>query len=142
VTGADPGSLQAYDPLVIGRYYRWRFWTIGWRILQISWWLGTFVLGLQSDLWLGREEQNQPRRASQLRQVLTNLGPTFIKVGQALSTRPDLVRKDFLEELIKLQDQLPPFPTPQARAIIQAELDYSPEEIFSSFSPPPWRRQV
>ncbi|MGF1488093.1 MAG: hypothetical protein ACFBSE_13475 [Prochloraceae cyanobacterium] len=37
------------------------------------------------------------------------LGPTFIKVGQALSTRPDLIRKDFLHELIKLQDELPPF---------------------------------
>lgn len=126
MTAVDPGSLQTYDPLVIDRYYRWRFWTVGWRILQIFWWLGTFVLGLQSDRWFGREAQNQPRRAVQLRQVLTNLGPTFIKVGQALSTRPDLVRKDFLEELIKLQDQLPPFPTPLARAIIEAELDHSP----------------
>jgi predicted unusual protein kinase regulating ubiquinone biosynthesis (AarF/ABC1/UbiB family) len=137
VTAVDPGSLQTYDPLVIGRYYRWRFWTTGWRVLQIVWWLGTFVLGLQSDRWFGRETQNQPRRAAQLRQVLTNLGPTFIKVGQALSTRPDLVRKDFLEELIKLQDQLPPFPTPLARAIIESELDRSPEEIFSSISPAP-----
>lgn len=137
MTAVDPGSLQTYDPLVIDRYYRWRFWTVGWRILQIFWWLGTFVLGLQSDRWFGREAQNQPRRAVQLRQVLTNLGPTFIKVGQALSTRPDLVRKDFLEELIKLQDQLPPFPTPLARAIIEAELDHSPEELFSSLSPAP-----
>ncbi len=137
MTAIDPGSLQTYDPLVIDRYYRWRFWTVGWRILQILWWLGTFVLGLQSDRWFGREAQNQPRRAAQLRQVLTDLGPTFIKVGQALSTRPDLVRKDFLEELIKLQDQLPPFPTPLARAIIASELDRSPEEIFSSISPAP-----
>ncbi|MBU6230358.1 MAG: AarF/ABC1/UbiB kinase family protein [Cyanobacteria bacterium REEB459] len=137
VTGVDPGSLQAYDPLVIGRYYRWRVWTLAWRILQISWWLGTFVLGLQSDRWFGREDRHRPRRASQLRQVLTNLGPTFIKVGQALSTRPDLVRKDFLDELIKLQDQLPAFPTPLARAIIEAELGYSPEEIFSVFSAAP-----
>jgi predicted unusual protein kinase regulating ubiquinone biosynthesis (AarF/ABC1/UbiB family) len=66
--------------------------------------------------------------------VLTDLGPTFIKVGQALSTRPDLVRQDFLDELTKLQDQLPPFPTAEAMAILEAELDHSPEEIFSHLS--------
>ncbi len=137
MTGADPSSLWAYDAAAISRYYRWRFWTLGWRILQIFWWLGSFALGLQADHWFKREAQNQPKRAVQLRQVLTNLGPTFIKVGQALSTRPDLVRKDFLEELIKLQDQLPPFPTPEARAIIEAELNYAPEEIFSTISPVP-----
>jgi predicted unusual protein kinase regulating ubiquinone biosynthesis (AarF/ABC1/UbiB family) len=105
--------------------------------MQILWWLGTFVLGLQLDQWFQQENRNKRRRAAQLRQVLTNLGPTFIKVGQALSTRPDLVRKDFLEELTKLQDQLPPFPTDLARAIIEAELDYTPEEAFSAISPAP-----
>lgn len=137
MTASDPNSLTAYDASAIARYFRWRFWTVGWRITQIIWWLGTFVLGLQFDRWFSREIVNQPRRARELRQVLTNLGPTFIKVGQALSTRPDLIRKDFLEELTKLQDQLPPFPTPLARAIIEAELDYGIEEIFSVISPAP-----
>lgn len=137
MTGEDPSSLWAYDAAVIARHYRWRLWTLGWRIIQIAWWLGTFALGLQTDRWFHREDQNRQKRASQLRQVLTDLGPTFIKVGQALSTRPDLVRKDFLEELTKLQDQLPPFPTPLARQIIEAELGYAPEEIFSTISPAP-----
>ncbi|HZG40063.1 MAG TPA: AarF/ABC1/UbiB kinase family protein [Nodosilinea sp.] len=133
----DPALLGTYDAAAIARHFRWRWGTLGWRILQILWWLGTFVLGLQLDHWLGQESQNRPRRASQLRQVLTNLGPTFIKVGQALSTRPDLVRQDFLDELTKLQDQLPPFPTAEAMAIVEAELDYSPKEIFSTLSPLP-----
>lgn len=133
----DPALLSTYDAAAIARYFRWRLGGLGWRILQILWWLGTFVLGLQTDRWLGKEAQNRPRRAAQLRQVLTNLGPTFIKVGQALSTRPDLVRQDFLDELTKLQDQLPPFPTAEAMAIIEAELDYSPQEIFSNLSPLP-----
>ncbi|MGG6242343.1 ABC1 kinase family protein [Nodosilinea sp. AN01ver1] len=133
----DPALLGTYDAAAIARHFRWRLGSLGWRVLQILWWLGTFVLGLQSDRWLGREAQNRPRRAAQLRQVLTNLGPTFIKVGQALSTRPDLVRQDFLDELTKLQDQLPPFPTAEAMAIIEAELDYSPQEIFSNLSPLP-----
>ncbi len=137
VAGLDPASMGNYDPAAIARYFRWRLVTLGWRVTQILWWLGTFVLGLQLDRWLGREVQNRPRRAVQLRQVLTDLGPTFIKVGQALSTRPDLIRQDFLDELTKLQDQLPPFPTPAAMAILEAELDYSPEEIFSTLSPLP-----
>ena len=137
MTGEDPNVLWAYDAAVIARYFRWRWWTLAARVVQILWWLGTFVLGLKFDQWFRQEDQNRQKRASQLRQVLIDLGPTFIKVGQALSTRPDLVRKDFLEELTKLQDQLPPFPTPHARAIIEAELGYSPEEIFSSISPTP-----
>jgi predicted unusual protein kinase regulating ubiquinone biosynthesis (AarF/ABC1/UbiB family) len=137
VNASDPSTWKVYDPVVIARYYRWRLWTLGWRVMQIIWWLGTFAFGLQTDRWFHREEANKQWRAIQLRQVLTNLGPTFIKVGQALSTRPDLVRKDFLEELTKLQDQLPPFPTPVARATIESELDYTPEEIFSEISAEP-----
>ncbi|WP_035994457.1 ABC1 kinase family protein [Leptolyngbya sp. KIOST-1] len=137
MAATDPALLGTYDAGAIARYFRWRLITLGWRVLQISWWLGTFVLGLQTDRWLKQEAQNRPRRAAQLRQVLTNLGPTFIKVGQALSTRPDLVRQDFLDELTKLQDQLPPFPTAEAMAIVEAELDYSPQEIFSQLSPLP-----
>ena len=137
VTATDPSSFRAYDAEAIAQYFRWRLWTLGWRVFQILWWLGSFALGLQLDRWFKRETINRQRRAIQLRTILTNLGPTFIKVGQALSTRPDLVRKDFLEELTKLQDQLPPFPNAEARAIIAAELDYPPEEIFQSFSPAP-----
>lgn len=128
---------KIYNSDVIAKYYWRRPWRVLWRSIQVLWWLGTFVLGLQSDRWFQREERNLNKRAVQLRQLLTRLGPTFIKVGQALSTRPDLVRKDFLEELTKLQDQLPPFSTPMAMAIVERELNYSPEEIFSYISPEP-----
>ncbi|MBD0335403.1 MAG: AarF/ABC1/UbiB kinase family protein [Cyanobacteria bacterium Co-bin13] len=99
--------------------------------------MGGFVLAMQFDHWLGQEEANKQVRATHLRQTLTHLGPTFIKVGQALSTRPDLIRKDFLNELTKLQDQLPPFPNPLARAIIEQELGLAPEEVYSTFSADP-----
>lgn len=128
---------RVYDPTVITRYYSRRPWRILWRSLQVLWWVGGFVLGLQSDRWFNCEEKNASKRAIQLRQLLTRLGPTFIKVGQALSTRPDLVRKDFLEELTKLQDQLPAFPTSIAMAILETEIGYSPEEIFSHITSEP-----
>lgn len=136
--GQHPLSqLRRYDAGVISQYYRYRPWKAIWRMLQIVFSFLGFFLGLQWDSWRHRQEENKYKRAAQLRQTLTRLGPTFIKVGQALSTRPDLIRKDFLDELVKLQDQLPPFPTEIACAIIEQELDRSVEEIYKQISPQP-----
>jgi len=66
-----------------------------------------FILSLKSDEWLNKLEQNKLSRAVAV--VADCLGPTLLK-SVALSTRPDLIRKDFfLDELVKLQDQLPAF---------------------------------
>ncbi|MEB3336151.1 MAG: AarF/ABC1/UbiB kinase family protein, partial [Leptolyngbyaceae bacterium] len=128
---------EPYDPAAITRYYRYRPWRTIWRALQVIWFFVVFILALKWDEWTQQAVSHKNQRAVQLREGLTHLGPTFIKVGQALSTRPDLIRKDFLEELIKLQDQLPPFPTEIARRIIEQELDCEIEEVFSQFSPEP-----
>ncbi|NCJ07331.1 AarF/ABC1/UbiB kinase family protein [Synechococcales cyanobacterium C] len=126
-----------YDPNQIARYYSRRPWLALWRFWQIFWAFGRFVLGLKWDQWTQKVEQNLPKRAIQLRQLLTHLGPSFIKIGQALSTRPDLIRKDFLNELTLLQDQLPPFPNAQAFAIIEAELGAPVTELYREISPHP-----
>jgi predicted unusual protein kinase regulating ubiquinone biosynthesis (AarF/ABC1/UbiB family) len=129
--------MRRYDPEAIRQYYRYRPWRAVWRTLVVIWAFAGFIWGLKWDDWLNRVERNQQKRARQLRQLLTRLGPAYIKVGQALSTRPDLVRQDFLEELTKLQDQLPAFSTETAFAIIEQELDRSIEEIYSQISPQP-----
>ncbi|QYO68638.1 hypothetical protein JVX88_24230 [Leptolyngbya sp. 7M] len=129
--------MRRYDPQAIRQYYRYRPWQAIWRALTIIWLFSGFILSLKWDEWFNQVEANKLKRATQLRQLLTHLGPTYIKVGQALSTRPDLVRKDFLDELTKLQDRLPPFPTPIAFAIIERELDRSIEETYSEISPEP-----
>ncbi|MEM8807377.1 MAG: AarF/ABC1/UbiB kinase family protein [Cyanobacteria bacterium P01_G01_bin.38] len=129
--------MRQYDAAAIAAYYRRRPWTVLWRALSVFWILGGFALGLLFDRWFNREAANRQKRANQLRRILTDLGPTFIKVGQALSTRPDLVRPDFLDELIKLQDRLPAFPTEIAHRIIEADLGRTPEEVFSYISPEP-----
>lgn len=129
--------MHHYDPAAIARYYRLRPFRAFWRAFRIVWMFVGFILGLQWDRWRQQEDLNKFKRASQLREILTKLGPTFIKVGQALSTRPDLIRQDFLDELIKLQDQLPPFPNQIAFQIIETELGYSPEEIYRDMSPHP-----
>ncbi|MGB3767539.1 MAG: AarF/ABC1/UbiB kinase family protein [Phormidesmis sp.] len=134
---SNPHNMRRYDWRAIAKYYRWRPLVIIWRTLTVSWMLGAFALGLLSDRLFNRSVINQERRAIRLRQILTKLGPTFIKVGQALSTRPDLIKPSFLEELIKLQDQLPPFPNSIARQTIYNDLERTPEEIYSSFSAEP-----
>lgn len=67
--------------------------------------------------------------------------PTFIKVGQALSTRPDLICPDYLEELTLLQDKLPPFANEIAIAIIERDLRLNLGDIFAEFSPQPGGRR-
>ena len=131
---SNPLYMRRYDWREIAKYYRWRPLVVIWRTLNVSWMLGAFALGLLSDHLFNRTVINQERRAIRLRQILTQLGPTFIKVGQALSTRPDLVKPSFLDELVKLQDQLPPFPNDIARQTIYDDLERTPEEIYSSFS--------
>ena len=131
------GLPRRYDSQAIARYYRWRFWKTLGRSLNILFSVGHYCLGLKLDQWMGIADRNVSLRAMQLRTLLTNLGPTFIKIGQALSTRPDLVRQDYLEELTLLQDKLPQFPNEVAFATIEAELEQPLDDIFREISPNP-----
>ncbi|GAX43367.1 hypothetical protein NIES4075_43800 [Tolypothrix sp. NIES-4075] len=133
----QPAQLTSYNPKAIARYYSLRPWLGIARSIKVVWFFAGFILGLKWDEWRGEVERNKFKRAIQLREILTRLGPTFIKVGQALSTRPDLIRKDFLDELVKLQDQLPPFDNAIAYRIIETQLNASVSEIYSELSPTP-----
>ncbi|KAH1064081.1 hypothetical protein J1N35_029068 [Gossypium stocksii] len=73
-------------------------------------------------------------RASKFRETLICLGPFYVKLGQALSTRPDILPPVYCEELAKLQDQIPPFPTHVAIKSIENELDIPASEIFADIS--------
>ena len=126
-----------YDRQAIARYCRSRPWLVLWRAVRIAWLFGNFLFHLLIDNWTNRIEENQPKRATEIRRILTLLGPTFIKVGQALSTRPDLIRKDYLNELIKLQDQLPPFDNKTALNIIETQLGCKVSQIYREISPHP-----
>ena len=73
------------------------------------------------------------RTGERLVAALHALGPSFIKLGQALSTRPDLIGEEIAGDLSHLQDRLPPFPGEQARATVEAELGASLEDLFERF---------
>ena len=66
-----------------------------------------------------------------------SLGPTFVKFGQVLSTRPDIVPKDILDELVKLQDMVSPLPFAVVETVIVEELGLSVERAFESFETEP-----
>ncbi|MFF2911742.1 AarF/UbiB family protein [Paenibacillus sp. NPDC057934] len=68
-----------------------------------------------------------------IRRVLEDLGPTFVKLGQLASTRSDLLPDSIIQELVKLQDHVPPFSADTARSIVEQELDQHVDEIFQSF---------
>jgi predicted unusual protein kinase regulating ubiquinone biosynthesis (AarF/ABC1/UbiB family) len=125
-----------YDP---GRDLRWlllRPWIAIPRLIQVLWSLGGLVLVL---LLQGGSSDSavQQRLARRILNTLTGLGPCFIKVGQALSTRPDLVRRDWLEELTRLQDDLPAFPHALALERIEQELGAPAHELFDEFPDAP-----
>ncbi|MCK4509702.1 MAG: ubiquinone biosynthesis protein UbiB [Desulfuromonadales bacterium] len=80
------------------------------------------------------ERLNQPQR---LRLAMEELGPTFIKLGQLLSTRPDVLGKEYIQEFSKLQDEVPAVSLEEVTAQIQREFGYPTEELFAEFSSEP-----
>ncbi|MEZ5446202.1 MAG: ubiquinone biosynthesis regulatory protein kinase UbiB [Gammaproteobacteria bacterium] len=86
--------------------------------------------------WNWRRRDFAPT-AVRIRHVLEELGPIYVKFGQILSTRRDLLPDDIAEELARLQDRVPPFPGREARAIVEEEYGKSVQEVFSEFDEQP-----
>src|SRR5690349_18947272 len=76
-------------------------------------------------------------RGQHLREMLDELGPTFVKFGQLLSMRPDIVPPDIIAELQKLQDDVRPVPYEDVERVIRDELELSVEQLFTEFDPTP-----
>ncbi|MEG4012640.1 MULTISPECIES: ABC1 kinase family protein [unclassified Microcoleus] len=131
------GEAVRYDPAAIAAQYRNRPLQVWGRLSSVVWTFFSFAFSLWWDKKRGRTAANQKRRAVRLREILSQLGPAFIKIGQALSTRPDLVPPAYLEELTTLQDQLPPFPNEVAYQFIQEELGAHPNEIYAEITADP-----
>ena len=94
-----------------------------------------FLLVLSPDVWL--ERRRGGARAERLRLALEELGPIFVKFGQAVSTRRDLLPPDIADELAKLQDRVPPFDGRVARAQVEASYGRPVAEVFASFEETP-----
>ncbi|KAK2433058.1 protein ACTIVITY OF BC1 COMPLEX KINASE 3, chloroplastic [Trifolium repens] len=130
-------NASVYSPqLVASRYGSKPFKVLG-RAFKIGFNLGSFWLKLLWEQRNGVADKNKRIRAIELRTIFTKLGPTFVKLGQGLSTRPDICPPEYLEELSELQDGLATFPDEEAFECIERELGLSIDSIFSSISSSP-----
>lgn len=113
------------------------------RLARIMWTYLLFAARVYIDSrgWFGRSKLPKSdlhhRQGAALREKLIKLGPTFIKIGQTLSTRADILPVEYVQELSRLQDEVPPFPNDRARAIVERELKARIDEIFESFDEQP-----
>ena len=129
-------SYSKYSPKGDMIWLILRPWILLPRVLYI---LLTLIFLLVRILFQGNSNSKnvQKNLSKYLFDVITDLGPCFIKLGQALSTRPDLVRQDWLTELTNLQDNLPPFDHKIALKIIEDELGLPADELFDNFPDEP-----
>ncbi len=128
-------ELDRYDVDAIANYYRNQPLRVWWRCIVI------FVPLIWLILRLRFSKNSSPATLKKLaiesRKLLTRLGPAFIKIGQALSTRPDIVPPVFMDELAELQDQLPPFPNAIAFQFIRDALGSAASEVYAEISDNP-----
>ena len=125
---AEP--LRKYDPIAAEKllFRQPTKWLV--RNIQIGFPLATWVAGVIYDIGTNQEEINRKNRAKQLLYTISGLGPAIIKGGQALASRSDLMPSEYLEELQKLQDDVPRFKNELAFDTVEKELGVEFDSIF------------
>lgn len=119
-----------YDPKAIATKLFAQPWRWIQRNLRIFVPISFFVINIISDIVLRREERMRAKRAQQLLTIISTLSPAFVKAGQALSSRADLLPKEYLQALQTLQDRCPPFSNTIAFQSFQEETGHSFDEVF------------
>ena len=135
----EASGLMEYDPAAITRIYAGHPNRLLKRLWQTLVPIGLLLLGIGFD-WLFqllKSPERARQRAGECAELLVDLGPAFIKAGQALSTRPDIVPQVLLEELAQLQDQLSGFSSELAMACIEEDLGAPVDTIFATLEREP-----
>ncbi|KAL8484363.1 hypothetical protein ACS0TY_026877 [Phlomoides rotata] len=127
----------AYDPDSITAYWGKRPRAVATRIFQLMSVAGGFLSRLAWDLINNKIKENEVARAIELREIVTSLGPAYIKLGQALSIRPDILSPSAMTELQKLCDKVPSFPDDVAMALLEEELGQPWQNVYSELSSSP-----
>ncbi len=135
----EAAGLLEYDPAAITRIYAGHPQRLARRLRQTLIPISLYLVGVGVDRFLGRlkEPERARARARECAELLAQLGPAFIKAGQALSTRPDIIPPVLLEELAQLQDQLPGFDSGLAMACIEEDLGAPVDEIYAALEREP-----
>jgi predicted unusual protein kinase regulating ubiquinone biosynthesis (AarF/ABC1/UbiB family) len=128
-----PYPSNKYDPSTARRYYDDKLLLVLSRAVQIGALSSAFLFGIALDHISGNSASNAARRADELSALLAKLGPSFVKIGQSLSIRTDLLSPEYVTGLKSLQDQCPPFSTTEAIRIIESELRCNVDDVFVDF---------
>lgn len=126
-----------YKPDQLDAYFNSRPLAVIQRIYQVLSTSASFLASILLDVITGSTADMEVRRAAELRNTIVSLGPFFIKLGQALSIRPDILSPRAMVELQQLCDKVPCFPSSLAYETIAAELGKPVPEIFSEITPEP-----
>ncbi|KAK9271169.1 hypothetical protein L1049_026758 [Liquidambar formosana] len=137
LSSSETDSLTDYDIAKIASIYRRKPLILLRRLTQIGTTLGKWFALRYIDSATEQSDRMFKVRAEELRKILVELGPAYVKIAQAVSSRPDLIPPSYLEELSLLQDQITPFSTEVAFNTIEQELGSSIDELFSEISPEP-----
>ena len=132
----EASGLLNYDPDTISKIYKKNPRRLFRRLWQTLVPIFAYIFSVGWDKLTGRLQQETHARlkAKELTNLLVELGPAFVKAGQALSTRPDIIPGILLEELSELQDQLPGFDGNKAMELIEEDLNANIDDIFLSRS--------
>ncbi|XP_058096615.1 uncharacterized aarF domain-containing protein kinase At1g71810, chloroplastic isoform X5 [Magnolia sinica] len=134
---SEAESLVEYDPSKIGFIYRRKPILLIRRLFQIGVTFGRWFGLRYLDSVLERSDQMFEIRAAELRAILVELGPAFVKIAQAFSSRPDVIPPAYLDELSLLQDRIAPFSTEIAFNTIEKELGLPIDMLFSEITSEP-----
>ncbi|KAK4740897.1 hypothetical protein SAY87_024485 [Trapa incisa] len=137
LSATEADSLMEYDPSRIATVYKRRPLILVRRLLQIGFTFGRWFALRYLDSVNDRSDEMFKIRAEELRQILVQLGPAYIKIAQAFSSRPDLIPPDYLDELSLLQDRIAPFSNDVAFDTIEKELKLPIDQLFTEISPEP-----
>ena len=135
----EASGLLKYDPEIISKIYQKNPSRLFKRLWQTLIPIFLYIISVGWDKLTGqlKKESKARFRAKQLTNLLVELGPAFVKAGQALSTRPDIIPVILLEELSELQDQLPGFDGNKAMELIEEDLNKKIDEIFLTIDKDP-----
>ena len=135
----EASGLLKYDPEIISKIYQKNPSRLFKRLWQTLIPIFLYIISVGWDKLTGqlKKESKARFRAKQLTNLLVELGPAFVKAGQALSTRPDIIPVILLEELSELQDQLPGFDGNKAMELIEEDLNKKIDEIFLTIDKEP-----
>ena len=136
--GVDvPYKEAQYDPAAAETFFKAKPLDSLGRLAQLTSLSGGFIFNALMDKKNGREEEMVDQRSEELLELVTKMGPTFIKVGQALSIRTDLLPAPYVAGLVGLQDSVAPFSGAEGRRIIEEELGIDIDRVFSKISSEP-----